>query len=114
MTIQETSHESFAHPYRGEPCTLDDDGLRVPYTGQSRMRLSLSSGLSQGRIVIDPAAHDLIAIRCGDGPLPRVRVASGEIGDDGMVDVDAERLDTRGQQVAGGDGVQGRRQHERD
>jgi len=80
MTIHETTAPPSTHPYRSaEPCTLDPDGLRVPYSGQARMRLALSSGLSHGRIVIDPAAQDLIAIQCGDGPQPRLRVLAGEI-----------------------------------
>lgn len=81
MTIHETTDQPFAHPYRSafEPCTLDGDGLRVPYAGQPRMRLALSSGLSHGLIVIDPAAQDLIAVHCGDGPQPRLRVVAGEI-----------------------------------
>src|SRR6185436_15829081 len=80
MTIHETAQPS-AHPYRGaiEPFTLDCDELRVPYSGQTRMRLTLSSGLAHGRIVIDPAAQDLIAIHCGDGPVPHLRIAAGEI-----------------------------------
>ena len=80
MTIHEITPPS-AHPYRSavEPYTLDGDELRVPYTGQTRMRLALSSGLSHGRIVIDPAAQDLIAIQCGDGPEPRLRLVAGEI-----------------------------------
>jgi hypothetical protein len=81
MTIHETTTQTSAHPYRSatEPCTLDCDGLRAPYSGQARMRLALSSGLSHGLIVIDPAAQDLIAIQCGDGPQPRLRVVAGEI-----------------------------------
>src|SRR5262245_39989861 len=81
MTIHETTTQPSDHPYRSafEPGALDCDGLRVPYSGQTRMRLALSSGLSHGLIVIDPAAQDLIAIRCGDGPLPRLRVVAGEI-----------------------------------
>lgn len=82
MTIHETTPaQPFAHPYRSpvEPYAFDGDGLRVPYRGQTRMRLALSSGLSDGLIVIDPAAEDLIAIHCGDGPEPRLRVVAGEI-----------------------------------
>ncbi|HEX3759690.1 MAG TPA: hypothetical protein VHW23_13345 [Kofleriaceae bacterium] len=81
MTIHETPTQPSAHPYRStvEPCTLDGDELRVPYSGQARMRLALSSGLAHGFIVIDPAAQDLIAIQCGDGPQPRLRVMAGEI-----------------------------------
>jgi hypothetical protein len=81
MTIHETTAQPSDHPYRSaiEPCTHDSDGLRVPYTGQVRMRLALSSGLFHGRIVIDPAAQDLIAIQCGDGPPPRLHVTAGQI-----------------------------------
>jgi len=81
MTIHETTAQPSAHPYRSaiEPFTLDCDELRVPYSGQTRMRLTLSSGLAHGRIVIDPAAQDLIAIHCGDGPEPHLRIAAGEI-----------------------------------
>ena len=79
MTIQETTQPS-DHPYRStvEP-TFDSNGLRVPYRGQTRMRLGLSSGLAHGRVSIDPAAQDLIAIRCGDDLQPRLRVAADEI-----------------------------------
>ena len=77
----ETFAQPSTHPYRTafEPSLFEGDGLRVPYTGQTRMRLALSSGLTHARIVIDPAAEDLIAIRCGDGFPPRLRVAAGEI-----------------------------------
>lgn len=79
MTIHDST-SPFDHPYRSafEPCALDTDEPRVPYAGQTRMRFSLSSGLSHARIVIDPAAHDLIAIHC-DGPQPRIRVVAGEV-----------------------------------
>jgi hypothetical protein len=81
MTIHETTTQPSDHPYCSvfAPYPLDGDELRVPYTGQARMRLALSSGLSHGLIVIDPAARDLIAIHCGDGPRPRLRVVAGEI-----------------------------------
>jgi hypothetical protein len=81
MTIHETTTPPSDHPYRSavEPSPLDGDGLRVPYRGQARMRLALASGLAHGFIVIDPAAQDLIAIQCGDGPEPRLRVVAGEI-----------------------------------
>ena len=80
MTIHEITPEHSAHPYRNaEPSTVGDDQLRVPYRGQSQMRLALSSGLAHARVVIDPAAQDLIAIQCGDGPQPRLRTGTGEI-----------------------------------
>lgn len=81
MTIDETSAQSSAHPYRNafEPFTPGGDKLRAPYHGQARMQLTLPGGLAHGRIAIDPAAQDLIAIRCGDDLQPRLRVAVGEI-----------------------------------
>lgn len=79
MTSHETTPEPSAHPYRAAEPGLFDDHLHVPYRGQTRMRLALSSGLAHARIVIDPAAQDLIAIECGDGPEPRLRVVAGEL-----------------------------------
>lgn len=77
MTIHETTP---AHPYRSaESFTDDQDRLRVPYSGHSRMRLALSSGLAHARVVIDPAARDLIAIQCGGGRQPWLSVGTGEI-----------------------------------
>ena len=49
----------------------------------------------------------------GDDAERLVAAPVGQLGDDGLVDVDAERLDPGGQAVAGGDGVQRRRQHQR-
>src|ERR1043166_9782817 len=81
MTTQETTPPPSAPPYRhaAEPYPLDGDELRVPYSGQTRTRLALPTGLAHGLIVIDPAAQDLIAVHCGDGPAPRLRVVAGEI-----------------------------------
>jgi len=69
------------HPYRNAPApsAFDPERTRVPYDGQTRMRLTTWSGLAHARIVIDPAARDLIAIESGDGPRPRIRLAAGEI-----------------------------------
>lgn len=75
MTTTQTS----THPYRTAFEPLESDRLRVPYSGQTRMRLAVSSGLAHGRIVIDPHADELIAIQCGDGYQPRLRVMAGEI-----------------------------------
>jgi hypothetical protein len=82
MTIHETTAQPSAHPYRSAavgPDPFDCEELCLPYSGQTRMRLALTSGLSNGRIVIDPAARDLIAVQCGDGPAPRLRVVAGEL-----------------------------------
>jgi hypothetical protein len=79
--IQLTCDSTTDHPYRTGPAprTFDPDSSRVPYDGQTRMRLTISSGLAHARIVIDPAARDLLAIDCGDGPRPRIRLAGGEL-----------------------------------
>ncbi|MCE9573549.1 MAG: hypothetical protein K8W52_10365 [Deltaproteobacteria bacterium] len=69
------------HPYRtaAAPRAVDPDAARVPYDGQPRMRLAIASGLADARIVIDPAARDLLAIVGGDHPRPRIHLADGEL-----------------------------------
>jgi len=77
------SHGSPAdYPYRAPwgPGLGDDlEPLSVPYAGQTRMRLTIASGLSEARIRVDPEAKDLIAIDCGDGNPPRLRVSASEL-----------------------------------
>jgi len=76
------THDSTTdHPFRTAPAPrgFDPGGSRVPYDGQTRMRLMIWSGLAHARIAIDPAARDLLAIECGDGPRPRIRLAGGEL-----------------------------------
>lgn len=70
------------HPYRTAPAprALAPDATRVPYDGQTRMRLTISSGLAHARIAIDPAARDLLAIEGSAHPLPRISLAGGELG----------------------------------
>lgn len=81
MPISDPPTGPFDHPYRSafEVPALEVESLRLPYTGQARMRLAVSSGLAYARIVIDPHAADLIAVQCGDGPPPRLRVGPGEV-----------------------------------
>lgn len=67
------------HPYRTAPPALESDGTRVPYGGQRRMRLTLSAGLANARVVIDPEARDLLAIDHGLGPRPQLRLAGDEL-----------------------------------
>ncbi len=55
------------------------DELTVRYTGQTRMRLTITSGLADARIHVDPDARDLIAIVHGDGVPPRLDVSSSEL-----------------------------------
>jgi hypothetical protein len=81
MMFDPTSDSTPDHPYRTIPTphAFELEQTRVPYDGQTRMRLTISSGLANARIVIDPTARDLIAIESGDGPRPQIRVAAGEI-----------------------------------
>jgi hypothetical protein len=75
MTTQEF-HAS--HPFRTAPYR-EADGLTVPYAGQTRMRLTIASGMADARIRIDPNATALIAIDHGDGIAPRLRVSASEL-----------------------------------
>jgi hypothetical protein len=81
MMLDPTHDSTSEHPYRTAPAprTFGPESARVPYDGQTRMRLTISSGLAHARIVIDPAARDLVAIERGVGPRPRIRLAAGEI-----------------------------------
>jgi hypothetical protein len=81
MMFDPTYASTTDHPYRTTfaPPAFDPDPARVAYEGQTRMRLTISSGLAHARIVIDPAARDLLAIEAGDGPRPRIRLATGEV-----------------------------------
>jgi hypothetical protein len=79
MTTQEF-HAS--HPFRTVPyheAGFELDSLRVPYAGQTRMRLSITSGVADARVRIDPDATDLIAIDYGEGTPPRLRVSGSEL-----------------------------------
>jgi hypothetical protein len=54
--------------------------LTVPYAGQTRMRLTITSGMADARVRIDPAATDLIAIADdGEDIPPRLRISSSEL-----------------------------------
>ena len=79
MTTQEfhASHPFRTAPYRDADVELD--GLTVPYAGQTRMRLTITSGMADARVRIDPDATDLIAIDCGEGTPPRLRVSASEL-----------------------------------
>jgi hypothetical protein len=79
MTTQEF-HAS--HPFRAAPYSdvgAEPDALIVPYTGQARMRLAITSGMADAHIRVDPNAADLIAIDHGDGISPRLRVSASEL-----------------------------------
>jgi hypothetical protein len=69
-----TTHDFHApHPFPTAPCRHFDgelDGLTVPYSGQARMRLTITSGMADARIRVDPDATDLMAIDWGAGVAP--------------------------------------------
>ncbi len=79
MTTQEF-HAS--HPFRTTPdldADVELDRLTLPYAGQTRMRLTITSGMADARVRIDPDATDLIAIDYGEGTPPRLRVWASEL-----------------------------------
>ncbi len=73
------SESAADHPYRTTPPAIEPDGSRVPYDGQRRMRLTLTAGLANARVVIDPEARDLLAIDPGFGPRPQIRLTGDEL-----------------------------------
>jgi len=71
-----------SHPFRLSPRPFPAqprDDLSVPYTGQTRMRLTIASGLADALVRVDPEAVDLIAIDCADSLGPRLRVSASEL-----------------------------------
>lgn len=79
MTTQQfhTAHAVRTVPSSDAPFELD--GLTVPYAGQTRMRLTITSGMADARIRVDPDATDLITIDYDDDMPPRLRVSSSEL-----------------------------------
>ncbi len=64
-------------PYRDVDFAFD--GLTVPYDGQLRMGLTITSGMADARVRIDPDATELIALDYGEGTPPRLRVSASEL-----------------------------------
>jgi len=79
MTTQEchASHPFRTAPYRDADVELDS--VTVPYAGQTRMRLTITSSMANARVRIDSDATDLIAIDYGEGTPARLRVSSTEL-----------------------------------
>lgn len=79
MTTEQVhaSHPFRTAPYRDD--VVDLEGLTVPYAGQTRVRLTVNSGMADARVRIDPDATDLIAIDYGEGAPPRLRVSPTEV-----------------------------------
>jgi hypothetical protein len=66
-------------PYRsGAAPTTEASLLSIPYDGQTRMRLTITSGMSSARLRVDPGADALVAIH-HDGSAPKLRVAGSEV-----------------------------------
>jgi hypothetical protein len=55
------------------------DRLTVPYAGQTRMRLTVTSGMKGARIRVDRDATALVSIDCGASLGPRVRESASEL-----------------------------------
>jgi hypothetical protein len=51
----------------------------VPYTGQTRMRLTVTSGLADARVRIDPDAVDLITVDSGLGMPAQLWASPSEV-----------------------------------
>jgi hypothetical protein len=68
-------------PFRRMPSDADAelDRFTLPYAGQPRMRLTVTSGIADARIRVEPEATDLLAIDLGDCIQPRVRVSASEL-----------------------------------
>lgn len=79
MTTQQfhPSHPFRTAPYRDADAELG--GLVVPYAGQTRMRLTITSGMADAWVRIDPDATNLIAVAHGEGIPPQLRVSTSEL-----------------------------------
>src|SRR5688572_31004938 len=66
-------------PYRTRSAPpTDGSSLSIPYDGQTRMRLTVTSGMSSARLRVDPSADALVTIH-HDGGAPELRVAGSEV-----------------------------------
>lgn len=66
-------------PFTAAYRDAEPGGFSLPYAGQTRMRLTITSGLAEARLRIDPDARGLIAIDHGAGIPPRLRVSASEL-----------------------------------
>jgi hypothetical protein len=68
-----------SHPYRTRSAELTDGSpLSIPYDGQTRMRLTITSGMASARLRVDPSADALLTIH-HDAGAPALRVAGSEV-----------------------------------
>jgi hypothetical protein len=80
------THQAFHSPFQTPVDSWPDrdhdaemDRLSVPYAGQTRMRLTIASGMADAIVRIDPEAIDLISIDCCARLAPRLRVSGSEL-----------------------------------
>jgi hypothetical protein len=79
MTTQESHASLPARTPSYRDAGVDLDRLTVPYAGETEMRLTITSGMADARVRIDPEATELIAIDWSDGTAPRLRVSAAEL-----------------------------------
>jgi len=85
--IESNVHAHAPHPFRTSSFGFwprhdlgDERGaLTVPYVGQTRMQLTISSGLAEAHVRVEPDAADLIAIDCCETFAPRLRASASEL-----------------------------------
>lgn len=68
------AYEFGAPAHEGDP-----DVVSVPYAGQTRMQLTILSGMGEARLRVDPNATELLTIRGAEGLPTRVRVSPQEL-----------------------------------
>jgi hypothetical protein len=67
-------------PYRTPSARLADASpLFIPYEGQTRMRLTIASGMSRARVRIDPSADALLTVHHGAELRPALRITGSEV-----------------------------------
>jgi hypothetical protein len=81
---QSDLHPAHPLPSARAPFISNESGperVTVPYAGQTRMQLTLASGMADARIRVDPDATELFVMTGAEGVLARVRlrVSAGEL-----------------------------------
>ena len=81
MLESELPGDANGGPYRSAPTrNLDPRRVQIPYEGQTRMRLVVTSGLSMASVHVDPHATALLTVVAASKmPVPKVDADSGEL-----------------------------------
>jgi|SoiMethySBSTD1v2_1073268.scaffolds.fasta_scaffold14956_9 hypothetical protein len=67
-------------PYRSRSAPpIEVSPLSIPYDGQTRMRLTVASGMASARVRIDPSANALVTVHHDGAEPPALRVAGSEV-----------------------------------